>query len=314
MPDAVDAAPPEVAAADEGRHPPGPEPLWNESWYFDVADPRRDLGAFLRFGLYPNRDQCWIHVAVVGGGLPVTMVVVEDAALPAAGTLSVEAGELRVAVTAEQPLDRWRVVVSGPALYYEDAAAVLARRPAGRTDVELDLWWTDRARPYHYGVTSRYEVSCSVEGSLRVGSETVPMLATGQRDHSWGVRDWWAFAWCWSAGALDDGTAFHLADIRLPSGGVGFGYLLPPDGQAVPAGSVTADETVDADGLPTSADLELFPGPLALHVAPVAVSPLVFTADDGRTSRLSRALCRYTTADGRRGTGWTEWNLPVVGR
>jgi len=26
---------------DEGRHPPGPEQLWNESWYFDAVSDRR---------------------------------------------------------------------------------------------------------------------------------------------------------------------------------------------------------------------------------------------------------------------------------
>ena len=34
----------------------------------------------------------------------------------------------------------------------------------------------------------------------------------GQRDHSWGVRDWWAFGWCWAAARLDDGTRVHMVD------------------------------------------------------------------------------------------------------
>ena len=42
------------------------------------------------------------------------------------------------------------------------------------------------------------------------------MDGQGQRDHSWGVRDWWAFGWCWCSLRLDDGTRVHLADIRVP--------------------------------------------------------------------------------------------------
>ena len=52
----------------------------------------------------------------------------------------------------------------------------------------------------------------------------------GQRDHSWGVRDWWAFGWCWAAARLDDGTRVHFADIRMPGLPVAFGYLQPPGG------------------------------------------------------------------------------------
>ena len=44
MTDVPDVDPPAVTAADEGCHEPGDEPLWNESWYFDVADTRRRAG------------------------------------------------------------------------------------------------------------------------------------------------------------------------------------------------------------------------------------------------------------------------------
>ncbi len=51
----------------------------------------------------------------------------------------------------------------------------------------------------------------------------------GQRDHSWGVRDWWSMDWVWSALHLDDGTHLHGVDIRIPGvPPVGIGYLQPP--------------------------------------------------------------------------------------
>jgi hypothetical protein len=43
---------------------------------------------------------------------------------------------------------------------------------------------------------------------------------------------------------------------------------------------------------------------------PVAFSPVLLEADDGRVSRFPRAWCRFTAADGRQGHGWTEWNQP----
>ena len=36
--------------ADEGRHEPGPEALWNESWYFDAVSDDGELGLYVRLG------------------------------------------------------------------------------------------------------------------------------------------------------------------------------------------------------------------------------------------------------------------------
>jgi hypothetical protein len=288
---AVNPDPPAVAAADEGRHEPGAEPLWNESWYFDVADPGQRLGAYLRFGLYPNRGQTWFQLAVAGEGRPV--IIVNDVeAPPAPGPgLALATDRWSAELIAGEPLRSWRVT---------------ARADTPEGVVVLDLTWTTTADPYHYGVATRYEVSCTVEGTIRVGAEEVAVRGTGQRDHSWGVRDWWAFGWCWSAGTLADGRAFHLADIRLPGRPLGFGYALV-DGARLPATAIGATEELGGDGLPVRGRLAVEPG-FAMTVTPVAVTPLVFTADDGRTARFPRALCRYRSDDGVDGWGWTEWN------
>ena len=42
-------------AADEGRHEPGPEALWNESWYFDAVSDDAALGVYVRLGRLPNQ-------------------------------------------------------------------------------------------------------------------------------------------------------------------------------------------------------------------------------------------------------------------
>ena len=51
----------------------------------------------------------------------------------------------------------------------------------------------------------------------------------GQRDHSWGVRDWWSMDWVWSALHFDDGTHVHGVDIRIPGAPpIGIGYAQRP--------------------------------------------------------------------------------------
>jgi len=59
-----------------------------------------------------------------------------------------------------------------------------------------------------------------------------------------------------------------------------------------------------------AATTELQPGDLELAIDPIAFGPVLLEAPDGRTSRFPRAVARFTTADGRTGAGWIEWNQP----
>jgi hypothetical protein len=297
-----------VAPDDEARHAAGPELWWNESWYADVADPSGAFGAWVRFGLYPNRSQTWFHLVVAGADRPLVVLADVDAPLAEGDGQSLSTATWSCELSAESPLERWRVSAAATAASHQDPTAVYGGEAGSPVPVEIDLTWHTVGQPYHYGFSTRYEISARVTGTIRVGDEVIEVDAPGQRDHSWAVRDWWAFGWCWSAGALDDGSRFHLADIRFPRGSIGFGYSLDDGGTRTDATEVSAHETLGAEGLPTAATLGLEPGGLTVSVEPVAFSPLVFTSDDDRISRFPRALCRYTTPDGRTGAGWTEWN------
>jgi hypothetical protein len=151
-----------------------------------------------------------------------------------------------------------------------------------------------------------------VHGEVLVGSERFEVDGLGQRDHSWGVRDWWSYGWSWTAGWLDDGTRFHGVDVRLGADPLyGTGYVQAPDGTMEAVTSVASSAELDGDGLPTTAAWQV--GGLDLAIEPVAFSPVLLAAPDGRTSRFPRAWCRFTAPDGRTGHGWTEWNQPQGG-
>ena len=92
----------------------------------------------------------------------------------------------------------------------------------------MDLVWTTAGTPYQYRITPRYEIPCTVSGTVTVDGRDVRRCdaVAGQRDHSWGVRDWWSMDWVWSALHLDDGTHLHGVDIRIPGAPpIGIGYL-----------------------------------------------------------------------------------------
>ena len=122
--------PPVVAPTDEARHDPGPEPLWNESWYADVADPGGGFGAWLRFGLYPNRSQTWFQLTVAGPDRPLVTLHDETAPLAGGDGQSLVTGTWACELSAEVPLERWRVQASGTAQAFTDPTAVYRREPA----------------------------------------------------------------------------------------------------------------------------------------------------------------------------------------
>ena len=182
--------------------------------------------------------------------------------------------------------------------------------PGTPTTLDMDLVWQTDGTPYHYELTTRYEIPCLVSGTVRVGDETLQIRAHGQRDHSWGVRDWWAFGWCWASARLDDGTRVHLADIRMPGMRVPFGYLQPGDGSTVTITGLDVTEDVGEHGFPRTGRIAIEPGGLGIDVEPLEFGPLLLRAPDGRISRFPRAYARFQADDGRGGTGWIEWNQP----
>jgi hypothetical protein len=281
---------------DEGRHEPGPEELWNESWYFDVASDDGTLGVYHRIGRMPNMDVALMTTCIVRPGKPAIMLVDPQAPLPPADDDSqrVETDTVRAEQHCEEPLKRFRVVASGTAGAHEDHSAPLRGEPGEPVEIAIDLTWETDGAPYQWRLATRYEIPCRVTGTVRIGEETIELSGPGQRDHSWGSRDWWASDWMWSGLHLDDGTHTHAVAVPThPDFGVGY---------------VQKDGEVTADGLVSGARLEMTPGDVALDVEPLAFGAILLEAPDGRISHFPRAMVRLRADDGRTGLGWMEWN------
>jgi hypothetical protein len=310
MNDAISLDFPAPSPADERAHEPGGEELWNESWYFDAVAEDGSLGVYVRVGLYPNLELAWYTAYVTGPGRPAVAVVDMQAPLPTGEHLHTVAGRFDAKHRCEQPLQRFRLTLEGTGDSHGDHSAPLRGERGSPLPVALDLTWETDGLPYAYRMTTRYEIPCLVSGFVRLADEGFALTGPGQRDHSWGVRDWWSMDWVWSAARLDGGARVHAVQIRLPDDNrFGVGYAQPAGGPAVELQSVEATEAVAPNGLIESARLELAPGDLALAVEPLAFGPLRLVSHDGRATSFPRAMCRFRSGDGRTGLGWAEWNL-----
>lgn len=296
---------PTLRDADEGRHPPGSEDLWGESWYLDFAAADGSYGGYARLGLYPNQDRAWWWIALVTEGRPTVLVI--DHQLPAP-----DGDTAHPQLSWPEPFERSSVHGSGSGVRLADPVDAYRGLPGEPVDVTMNLDWESRGPAFSYPMTTRYEISSWVTGTCTVGDETLSVNCAGQRDHSWSVRDWWQFPWNWTSGHLDDGTYFHGArsimdDVEL----FGTGYVIPagsPDLIPVESGEITVRVDVDEEKMPIRATQRI--GPLSFTTEYVGFAPVLLTSPDGREARFPRALCRYTTDDGRHGTGWTEFNWP----
>jgi hypothetical protein len=298
-----------VVAADEERHQPDDEQLWNESWYADAVTADGSLAAYIRLGLYPNLDTAWWHVAIVGPDRPMVVCQRTDVPVPDVDLVAAAEG-VEVALTIDEPLASFRVRGTMTGARHSSPTDVYDGKPGEPVDVELDLTWSTDGVPFHYGMTTRYEIPCSVSGTVTVDGEQLRMDGPGQRDHSWGVRDWWTFGWCWSSAHLDDGTHTHLTEVRIPGSTFTPGYV-QNDGELTPVSRGSVHEDLDADGIATSARLQH--DDLVLEVEPIAFGPILLMSPDGRVGRFPRASARVTAGDGRSGVGWIEWNQPPDG-
>jgi len=304
-----------LRASDEGRHLPGTDGLWGESWYHDWASADGTYGGYLRLGLYPNRGVAWYWVALVREGRPLVLLRDHDVPAPTTpigeATTAIEVSSPRVRGTweAREPLRSYRITTEGTAIELADPAAVFDDERGPEVSISLDLTWEGVAAPFVYAATTRFEQSARVHGEVTIGDERITVECPGQRDHSWGVRDWWSFPWVWCSGRLDDGTWWHCARSALAKVELfQTGYVITPDMTLTPVETVGLDYELDGAQLPTSAALAV--GDLELRLTPELHAPVHLVSAEGKRSRFPRAMCSVSTPDGRTGHGWLEFNLP----
>ncbi len=306
-----------IDPADERTHPAGPEPLWSESYYLDFTAADGSVGGYVRIGRYPNLSGpdgpgvVWYWACVVGPDRSLVTLIDHTVAMPTRyESLEVRGYGLWADHNVETPLDHFSLGLEGFGVALDDPADTYRGLRGERTPLGFDLEWETDGLGFRWpDEMDRYEIPCRVHGEVLVGDERIEFEGPGQRDHSWGPRDWWSLGWCWTAWRMDDGTRYH-AVTTLPSQGLAIGYRQPGStGQALEL--ITAFESVPelgAEDIPTSARLEV--EGRGFEVRPLAWSPVLLEHPDGRLSRFPRAMASFDAVDGAHGIGWIEYNQP----
>ena len=303
------------SAADEGTHQPDADILWSESHYLDAVAPDAGTGVYVRLGRLPNQGRSHVMLAVVRPGAGPVVLADPDAPLPAVDGADhlLVAGAYRLSLAWDVPLRQLRVTARGAAAGYTapaDAFGAASSQvgPGRAAAFELDLTWRSEGTPFRWRSQTRYEIPCRVRGQVTVDGERTDIDWVGQRDHSWGGRDWWSVDWNWLAVHLDDGSRWHATAVpAYPP--VGTGYF-QRGGVVTELTAVSAQSQFTADGLFGATTVRAEPGGHVLTLTPAAFAPVRLDSGDGRVSFFPRATCRAATADGRSGVGWVEWNLP----
>ncbi len=293
-----------VDPADERRHPPGPEPLWNESYYLDFVSDDAAVGGYIRLGLYPNLGVSWYWACLVGPDRQLATVIEPEAPVPEGESLELRASGLWTDLIVETPLDHMTVGLEAFGVGLDDPLEAYGKMFGDRVPLGFELDWDTDGTPYRYPVAERYEIPCLVHGEILAGAEVIDFVGHGQRDHSWGVRDWWANSWTWLSARFDDGERIHGLDF---DGVFGVGYRQRVDG-FTEVDTVQSRPELGPGGLAVTARMAL--GGLEIEITPLAWSPVLLTAPDGRLSRFPRAMIRIEDAAGRTGSGWVEYNQP----
>ena len=306
---------------DESEHSPPADsgPLRNESWYFDAVAPDGSLGMYARIGRLPSQQCCTFLAGIFRQGEPPLMVVDMHAPLPSSDLAQqrLETESFVAECECLEPLEAFAFRMKGKSSVLADPSAPLRGDNAGtgQENVELDLVWKTVGHPYKKRSQTRYEIPCAITGTIKIGTQTHTLQAApGERNHSWGVRDWWVHDWVWSSLHFENGT--HIFTIALGRGAESSGAadFMQRDCKLTEIESVVNDFEWGDDGLPGSLRLSILPHKLIVFCEPIAAAGLRLLSPEGKEAHLPRIMCRarlmgpYTHLNG---VGWLDFNRVI---
>ncbi len=192
----------------EQPHSPEPDPAWQESWYFNFFDLSAGVCGLARIGYRPVAGKAdGLFLAAVDGRpavlypalsrrLASPRVRVGDARDLATGGLAFSCGDAlsswEISLHTRRVDAKMLFTAFTPAYFYPEPSA-----GAGKSAAH-----------------DHYEQAGRVTGAFRAGRAVRQIHGLGQRDHSWGPRNWAGVGtWTWISAQFPSGWAFNLWSV-----------------------------------------------------------------------------------------------------
>lgn len=292
-------------------HPAGAGKEWSESFYFNVYDQANDLCMFMRIGLKPNHDErsAFCFLMMPDG----SVVGIKDQEPFGSGTLDAKGLSFEVV----EPDRRWKIGFNG------HMARMTEKGPVP-VPVSFVLAFEARNEVFDYrecvdseGERMSQEVASEhleqfgrLTGSLMVGEEQFDINGLGERDHSWGVRDWNApKMWIWLTAQFSDRVALNVTKLFVEQGEVSAGYF-HINGKNLPLVKADIRTVLDPDGTPRSLAMSLVDSNGGKHKVTAEVLRMVampFPGRDGKTMSVMHETLAEYDFNGQKGYGIAEY-------
>jgi hypothetical protein len=169
-----------LAEKDELLHRPTEEPKWRESYYFNWVDLRNRISGFSTIGILPNEGKREFVFALFIGD-QVEVYYQEPKLERMSNHIINVLRDNRLAYRMVSPLNEWEITYTSRKLRF-------------------DLIFKTRFATYNFAKDSsaswqhHFEASGTITGKIQyIGGDIKNIRGYGQRDKSWGHRDWHQF-------------------------------------------------------------------------------------------------------------------------
>ncbi len=235
---------------DEYPHPVEAASNFNESVYFNVFDPERNVGGWFRLANRPNEGKGEMSCCVY---LPDGRVGFMFARPDCHANDSFENGGMKVQV--QEPFKRVHLHYTGKLCVLanpqdmQDPSWAFRNNPIVRADVDITFTGVSpmfggepvkedgsriEEKPEEAFARGHYEQHMEGEGMIRVADEVFRIHGFGLRDHSWGPRFWQNIHWYrWLPMNFGRDFAMMISVVTRPNGEQRRGGMVLRDGEYV---------------------------------------------------------------------------------
>ncbi|TFF92173.1 hypothetical protein EU545_01800 [Candidatus Thorarchaeota archaeon] len=287
-----------VVEEDEYAHEPSERRDWRESYYFNWVDLEAGISGFSTIGLLPNASKREFVFALFYDGQREIYFKEHDGPVPNDFEESLSDGVLSYKIS--KPLKEWTINYEGE-------------------KIRAEIVWPSRFPAYDFGTGSgtswagHFEQSGTPHGKVALkDGKIMEFHGLGERDKSWGARDWHIESW-YALHAQFEDVSIGLRRDKVGDEFHSSGGISTADGH-VAIETVGLDTSIDENtGMPVGATTIVTGENGEVYTLKSRmISPTSFVRfsrefPGGKTELFEEMAVHYCNELGQEGTGLIEW-------